>query len=93
MAVVKEIACSRSVRVNTGQYEGTELFVSMKMELDELDDEREQADLLATTVEEAIGRQLLMSYRVRGKKLSRSLIAKQHGLGCLLVSGWTEKET
>lgn len=92
MAVVKEIACSRSVRINTGQYEGTELFVSMKMEVDELDDAAEEADLLAMRVEEAIGRQLLVSYKVRGKKLSRSLIAKQHGLGCLLASGWTEKE-
>lgn len=81
MAVVKEIVCSRSVRVNTGQYEGTELFVSMKAELDELDDiETEETDL-ARTVERAMLRQLIANYRVRGKNLTPALIAKQHGLG------------
>jgi hypothetical protein len=84
MGVVKEISCSRSVRVNTGQYEGTEYFVSMKMELDDLDDEAVEADRLALVVEEAIGRQLFASYKVRGKNLNRAQIAKQHGLGRLV---------
>lgn len=51
MARITEMTVSRSVRMNTGNYEGTEQFVSMKAEVDELDDPREVAAELAATVE------------------------------------------
>ncbi len=79
---VTSITASRSVRVNTGNYEGTEHFVSMTAELDELDDELVETRLLAKRVETALLKQLQYSYSVRGKKeMIPKRIAKHHGLG------------
>lgn len=79
--VVKEISVSRSVRVNTGNYEGTEHFVSMRAELDELDDEAEAADELSRQVDGAMLRQLHRSYKVRGKRdMTPAQISKHHGI-------------
>ena len=78
---IKEIVVSRSVRVNTGNYEGLEHFVSMKAELDELDDEVTVAAELAATVERTLVAQLHRSYRVRGKaEMTPEKVAKHHGL-------------
>ena len=78
---IKEIVVSRSVRVNTGNYEGLEHFVSMKAELDGLDDETEVAVELSAKVERAMVAQLHRSYKVRGKKdMTPEKIAKHHGL-------------
>ncbi len=80
------VTVSRSVRVNTGNYEGTEQFVSMTAELDELDDEFVVALLLAGRVETAILAQLVQSYKVRGKKeMVAKRVAKHHGLGLVDV--------
>lgn len=79
--IVREICVSRTVRVNTGNYEGTEHFVSMKAEVDELDDETAEAKKLAAMVDEAMLRQLLRSYKVRGKKdMTLERIQRHHGL-------------
>ena len=80
MADVKEITVSRSVRVNTGNYEGTEHFVSMKAELDEFDDPASVHAELAAGVERAMVSQLHRSYKVRGKKLTATQVATHHGL-------------
>ncbi len=79
---VTEIAVSRSVRMNTGNYEGTEHFVSMKAEVDELDDVAEEARALAATVERTMVTQLVRSYRVRGKTTMSDpkAVARHHGL-------------
>ncbi len=77
---VKEITVSRSVRVNTGNYEGTEHFVSMKAELDELDGTLSSTRDLSEKVDCAMLDQLCVAYKKRGKNLSRDQIAKQHGL-------------
>ena len=76
---VREIVCSKSARVNVGNYEGVEHFVSMKADLDELDDPTEVAAELCATAERAIVRQLHRSYRVRGKTMSSTEVAKHHG--------------
>ncbi len=80
MSVIKEIVISRSCRVNTGNYEGLEHFVSMKAELDELDDVTEMARDLAADVERAMVVQLVRSYRVRKKALTAVEVARHHGL-------------
>lgn len=77
---VKEITVSRSVRVNTGNYEGLEHFVSMKAELDEFDNEGEAHKRLCKIAEAALTIQLQRSYQVRGKGLSIAQVAKRHGL-------------
>jgi len=80
MANIKEITVSRSVRVNTGNYEGTEHFVSAKAELDEFDDEADISSQVSQVVEKALMVQLVRAYKVRGKKISPEIIGKQHGL-------------
>jgi len=78
---IKEICVSRSVRVNTSNYEGTEHFISMKAEVDELDDIREETSKLVATVEKAMVTQLVRSYTTRGKKgMTPEKVAKHHGL-------------
>ena len=75
-----EVVVSRSVRVNTGNYEGTEHFVSMKAVLDELDDEGSAVAELSAHVERAMATQLHRSYSVRGKGLTMMEVARHHGL-------------
>ena len=79
---IKEIVVSRSCRVNIGNYEGIEHFLSMKAQLDELDDEAMAAEELAVKVERAMVAQLVRSYKVRGKKdmADPTRVAKHHGL-------------
>ena len=84
MAQDREIVVSRSVRVNTGNYEGTEHFVSMKTELDAngLDDPEEETHRLVGVVERAMVAQLVRSYKARGKKemTDPEKVARHHGL-------------
>ena len=81
---IKEIVVSRSVRVNTGNYEGIEHFVSMKAELDELDDETSVTTELNAKVERTLVAQLHRSYQVRGKKdMTPEKVARHHGLSYL----------
>ena len=76
-----EISVSRSCRVNLGNYEGTEHFVSMKAVLDELDDEASAAEELTAHVNQALLTQLHLAYAVRGKTgMTFEKIAKHHGL-------------
>jgi hypothetical protein len=80
MAEVKEIVISRSVRINTGNYEGLEHFISMKAELGEFDDVAEEALKLSAKIERALVTQLARSYKVRKKSMTVSEIARHHGL-------------
>ena len=81
---IKEIVVSRTVRVNTGNYEGTEHFLSMKAEMGELDKPIEVGIATAQLnahVERALVAQLVRAYKVRGKKdMTAEKIAKHHGL-------------
>ena len=76
---IKEVVVSRSCRVNTGNYEGTEHFISMRAELDELDSAADVTQQLSAEVERAMCRQLYRSYAVRGKALTPAQVSKHHG--------------
>ncbi|KFH18473.1 hypothetical protein IB60_17405 [Brucella abortus LMN1] len=81
MAEIREVTVSRSVRVNTGNYEGTEHFVSMRATLDELDTVEEATAEVTARVERAMVAQLHRSYQVRGKKdMTPEKVARHHGL-------------
>lgn len=72
---------SRSCRVNLGNYEGTEHFLSMKAEIDELDDELVEVARLGEAVDLAMVTQLGRSYGARGKRdMTRERIARHHGI-------------
>ena len=79
---IKEITVSKSVRVNTGNYEGTESFVSVKAVIDELDDHDAELVSLNAVAERALLAQLVRSYKVRGKTsmADPKKVAKHHGL-------------
>lgn len=78
--VVKEIAASISVRVNTGDYQGTEFFVSMKGEVTELDDPDDVLRELQNRTGAAMVAQLRRGYAARGKVLTDDQVRKQHGI-------------
>lgn len=80
MAEVKSVTASLQVRVNTGQYEGTEALVSMTAEIDEFDSPEEETARLQRQVDEAMLLQLRAIYKARGKSTSAKMIAKQHGI-------------
>ncbi len=90
---IDQIIISRSVRVNTGNYEGTEHFVSIRADLDDVglglltDEELDvEARKLNKQVELTMLRQLVRSYKVRGVKNMQDpkKIAVHHGLTYLL---------
>lgn len=79
--IVREICVSRTVRMNTGNHEGTEHLVSMRAEIDELDDELVEAARLGEAVDLAMVTQLRRSYGARNKRdMTRERIARHHGL-------------
>ena len=80
MAEIKSITALLQVRVNTGQYEGTEALVSMTANLDDFDDAAEEHAKLQRQVDEAMLLQLRAIYKGRGKSTSAKMIAKQHGI-------------
>ena len=77
-----EIALSRSVRVNTGNYEGTEIFCSVKAELDELDDMQEVRTTVKAALNEALLDDLTEHYRLRGQsdRMTLEAIRRRHGV-------------
>lgn len=80
MAHVAEINVSRSVRVNTGQYEGTEAFVSLKVVLDELDDYDAELAAAEARLDKAILMAVHGIHAASGKKPTLAAIATRHGL-------------
>lgn len=82
MAEVREVTASVSVRVNTGNYEGTEFFTSVRAELGDFEDPQEATKQVQRVAEQAMLRQLHRSYKVRGKKTMEdvNVIARHHGL-------------
>lgn len=80
MAEVTSITASLQVRVNTGQYEGTEVLVSMTAKLDELDSSDEETTVLQRQVDDAMMLQLRAIYKTLGRSSSAKVIAKRHGV-------------
>lgn len=79
MSKVSEIVISRTTRMNTGNYEGTEYFVSMKMELDELDDAEHDMEDLQNRVDQAMIQQLMLAYKARKKVTTKEQVCIRHG--------------
>lgn len=77
---VKEIIVSKTAKVNLGNYEAFDSFVSVRAQLHELDDEVKCLADLNAVAERALVAQLVRSYRVRGKQMDASAVAKHHGL-------------
>ena len=79
---ILEVSVSRSVRVNTGNYEGTEHFVSIKAQVEEFDSSEEALQEASAVAERAMVEQLCRAYRVRGKNAMTDPVAvgKHHGL-------------
>ena len=77
----KTLTASRTVRINTGNYEGTEYHVSIVGELDELDDFGDSLAELNEAANNAMLAQLQSAYRAGGKKeLSLDAIKRRHAI-------------
>jgi hypothetical protein len=81
MAILSKITVSRMVRVNTGNYEGTEISAELEFTLDELDDENQVLEQADQMVNAAMLASLERLYFRRKKKVTRQDIIKAHGLG------------
>lgn len=81
-----EINVSRAVKMNLGNYESLDHFVSMKLEVMEGEDVMKAATTLAIKVERALARQVVQSYKIRGKRgmATMEAVAEHHGLGLAL---------
>jgi hypothetical protein len=77
---INEVVVSRSVRVNLGDYQAVDFFVSMKAEIDELDTPAEAALALRRHVEDAIATDIRVNFKKRGKVISEQDIRKRYGI-------------
>jgi purine-nucleoside phosphorylase len=80
MAEVTEIICSRAFKMNLGNYESVDVFLSMRAVLDDFDDPAEEVEKLAVAVEAAALVQLQRAYKARGKKVGDAEIKRRHGI-------------
>ena len=76
-----EIVVSKSAKINTGNYESADVFVSMKRILDPaLDDYKSSHAELSRLVNDAVLADIVSHYKARGKKETRKQLARQYGL-------------
>jgi hypothetical protein len=80
VAEIKEVSVSKSCRVNTGNYEGTEYFINLKAELDDFDGIEDVTQELNEALNLALLDQLRRGYAAKGKKVSLEDIAKRHAI-------------
>lgn len=76
---ITEITASASTKLNNGNYESTDFFLSVKAE-DPEGIKPGTAALLQKTVETALLETLVKQYRHKGVKTTRRKIAVQHAL-------------
>ncbi len=70
---------ARSYKINLGNYENVDVFVSMCAEPDALDGP-EAMDELAVRVEAAALRQIMSVYKARGKRVTEEQVRQRHGI-------------
>ena len=73
---IEEIVVSCSAKINNGNYESTDYFISIKA----TDIAPGDADKLRRTAETAILDTLVAQYKLKGISTTRQRIAKQHAL-------------
>lgn len=81
---ITEITVARSCKMNLGDYEGADLFTSMKAEIEEGDDVAEARKELVQTVERAMVVQVLAHHKARNKNVDRAHIIRRYGFGSAL---------
>lgn len=80
MPEVREVVVSASAKINVGDYQSTDFFLSLRADVDELEDPAEAVVSLQATVDGLLCAQLLRAYRKMGKKVDPVAVAKRHGL-------------
>ena len=80
MEELKEVTVARTCKMNLGNYESADQFVSMTAVLDDFDDAEEETAALVARVDRAMATQLHLSYKARGKSMSLEQVKKHHGL-------------
>jgi hypothetical protein len=73
------VTVSRSVRVNLGNYESADFFVSMTGEPDEGQTRTSVARTLRKSVDESLIENLSAHFKARGKALSKNAICQKFG--------------
>ncbi|MFL9499193.1 hypothetical protein ACJMQP_03965 [Rhodopseudomonas palustris] len=80
MAEVTEVVVSQTVRVNLGDYESVDFFVSMKATLNEDDTARAVAAALRADVQSSLVNAIGANFKARGRTVTAASIQKQYGL-------------
>lgn len=74
-----EVAVSRTVKVNLGDYESTDFFVSMKDDATE-ETVAEVRKKLRRTINTALANDIFLHFKKRGKKVSLQSVKRRYGL-------------
>lgn len=77
---VTEVVASCTTKMNLGNYEATDLFLSAKAEVDELDTPESAMAELTAIVERAMVKRLVAAYAKRGINKDEAAVRKHHGL-------------
>ncbi|MET4240275.1 hypothetical protein [Bradyrhizobium sp. RT10b] len=77
---VLEITVSQTVRVNLGDYQSTDFFVSMKAEVEDGEKPLDVAASLRRRVAHALTNSVGANFKARGKDISAKQIAKTYGI-------------
>lgn len=81
MAEVTEITVSRSVKINLGDYESTDIFTSMKAEVGPDESQADVRKDLVQQVERAMVVQVTSHLTARGRKVDKDYVIKRYGFG------------
>ncbi|WP_027521738.1 hypothetical protein [Bradyrhizobium sp. Ec3.3] len=77
---IREITVSQSVRVNLGDYQATDFFVSMNAELEDGDKPLDAAASLRRRIGHALTNSVGANFKARGKTISPAKIASTYGI-------------
>lgn len=78
---ITEITASRTARINLGDYESTDVFMSMKAEVEDGDLVAEVRKSLLQTLERAMTMQVVAAYKARGKDMTKDQVIRKFGFG------------